>query len=288
MDEWQKERMRNALDILASQYEPYRDTNLDPAEVSTTTKDRWIYLRNNISDATGVDLGDPERLRQFVKGVPDKSKSVGRRWPEMKPKRLAAIKSYLTNPDNLLSPLPKTDLEDFAPDLQAPVYLLEFLDQRSEGQRGLSASQFAGVFVARTEDDELVSTFTLTFERPAMDALLQCQMFEDNSDQSAFEPLVDELRGDAGTRYKGWAIITNEDNLLIFMKNCVEEANEHVLSVLLDGNAINGDAVTRFAAFRQCYVNEYQPSLDDGGADHFEAHAKNVANDKILIFKRKS
>ena len=134
--DWQLNRLRDALRA----YKVYERSH--EGEYFT-----WKDVREAIAADTGYEIGTSpengaERLRQFVEGV--NSKDGGRKYPEPKDDALDAIVQFALDEDNHL--LSNDELNEYAPARQAPLRLLEYLDQFSGAERHIPVDKLKGVF----------------------------------------------------------------------------------------------------------------------------------------------
>lgn len=147
--DWQILRIRRALNAFYTHHRFLSD-DLDDAgeengEKHLSWRDAsWDDVADAIHEYSGVRPG-AERLRAFVKGSKGKFTT-----PEEA--SLAAIARFLMHEDiNLLS---ERELGEYAPPMQAPLRLLEFLDEEPGKERILPPAQLQGIYQTRFMDDD--------------------------------------------------------------------------------------------------------------------------------------
>ena len=234
-------------------------------------------------------MGDGERLRQFAKGNPDADAASGRSFPGLRKDRLTALADYLVNDDLVHNRLPKIELEDFAPDLQAPFYLLEYLQDKTSCSSDIDPKLLTGSFLSRAETADVISMMHLTIEAPAdQDGLAEVYVLEElfGLDPENGRILGELTHPENVKRYKGWAVITGEENIVMFLKDDANAANQHMLSLAIDDQVFEGKAMTRFAGVWHSNVISFGvDEMTIGAADYREAVASHLI-DQIRSFER--
>lgn len=245
MDDWQLDRMRRALRLLASQNRPYTDIYDEPESRSRVSDDAFRNLAEAIEDLTGVSMGSKDRLRQFARGRPVKGKEGAWHFSEMKTEaQHAAIRDFLTDPDDPRAPLQPMELRDFLPDLQAPFYFLEFLNQKIDFSIGLPLKLLVGHYVAERIEEGHLARYFLTLEKPAkQDGLLHAFMFEESYHGESVKDVPDNV-----DRYRGWAVMSHDDRAFFFMKSEAMPENHHLLLLDTDRGFPKGERLERFVA----------------------------------------
>ncbi|MEO0680801.1 MAG: hypothetical protein AAF192_10330 [Pseudomonadota bacterium] len=257
---WQLNRMRRALRVIAEHAERYAQPNPDLIEKGTNNA--WLGILEAIQDHSGVDMGDFERLRQFAMGFPDGTKPEGRHWPRIgSAARRRAIADFLVDPDASVAPLKPVELQTFAPNVQAPLALLEFLETAVLGDRAIEAGQLEGHYLSDAEEGDVLVRRRLTLERPVeTDGLLQAVMIEECFDAEAPDETPDQI-----ARFAGWAVISREDVVHLFLKHAEQSSNCAFMSIAVDDDAFDGAAVMRIAFVRQDVPLVFSdPQLEDG------------------------
>ncbi|MEQ8694812.1 MAG: hypothetical protein RIC85_05820 [Gammaproteobacteria bacterium] len=204
---------------------------------------------------------------------------------------MEAIKAFLVENDDPLSPIAGLDLKRFEPDLQAPLSLLEYLKQSTDHRPALRSERAAGSFIATIQQPDRLRNFHLTLEQPVEDGLLTASLFEDVFDNtSTKEPKrgLPSLRPDHTDRCQGWAVLTGEDNILIHVKSRFRKANRHLMVIAVNQGALEEGPLMRFIAIDQGYALE----LDDLSAVTDDSEIRSALSeqvaDRLLIFRRKN
>jgi hypothetical protein len=220
--EWQLNRLRGALRA----YHRFGRDAVDGRHYN------WKDVSEAISLSTDVEV-PPERLRQFVEGV--KTPSGGRRLLTMQDDRLEAIVKFATDEDYGL--ISEAELREHAPSWHAAQRLLEYLRQEFDTERILPPSALEGTYRNGRIDDDSYVVRELTLQRSSDDGLIQLVQIEDSYeilDGMQFDDLSPERREkvrDSRIVYGGWAILTPEDNLLMFLKKERTGNNFYYLTV---------------------------------------------------------
>jgi hypothetical protein len=195
---------------------------------------KWEDVAAAIYEYTSVQI-EFERIRQFVEGVPGKQGQ--RRYPVPKPETLAAMVHFLTHEDiDLLS---KNELAEYVPSLQAPLRLLEFLDEQPGAERMLPPAEVKGIYQTRFLDGEYIVIRELALLKPSEDGMLEIAEIDEFYERDGAFPEVEdtfyglEAKLDRRTFSKGWGVITPEDNMLFFLKNQENGRNRYYFSLAL-------------------------------------------------------
>lgn len=245
----------------------------------------WKDVTEAIAESTDVAI-PPERLRQFVEGI--NAKEGGRKFPVPQDTWLAAIVSFATDEENdLLKP---DELEEHAPPWQAARRLLDYLDQAFDTERIMPPEGLAGTYGAGRLVDGVFAVNTLTLQRPSDDGLIQAVKSEEFFDRETVKDLAhwspEQRRRERKSeiRYGGWAILTPEDNLLVFLKNQRNRRNRYCLMVASDLSHAPGSQVSRLVFLNHEYPLEIEEGENDPDA-MLEAAIDEVRNN-VLMFER--
>ena len=231
--DWQHLRIRNAL---RAYYE---------CEYFT-----WIDVREAIAEYTGVVIGSnvrsgQERLRAYVEG----SKQDGSYTVPVS-KSLNAIIEFLVHEEiNLLS---KEEIQGYVPAVQAPLRLLEYLDQKFDKQRLMPPKTLEGEFEMRRVDEENFIVREIKLHHAGEQGLIQVTEIESFYELGA-EREYDEWdaedrkeKRNSQEEYGGWAILTPEHNMLFFMKEALQSLNRYYFTLASDFSLKREPAVTPF------------------------------------------
>jgi hypothetical protein len=273
--DWQLNRLRDALRA----YHKFGRDAVDGRHYN------WKDVSEAISLSAEVEV-PPERLRQFVEGV--RTPGGRRRLLTMQDDRLAAIAKFATDEDNQL--ISESELREHAPSWHAAQRLLEYLKQQFDTERIVPPAVLEGTYRSwRFEPDDFVVR-DLTLQRASDDGLIQLVQTEDSYDLlsgAQFDDLSPEQRDKARNSritYGGWAILTPEDNLLMFLKNERNGENCYYLTVASERWHALQTPVNGLALLRHDYPLE---SEDDEplAAKKMPAIAEAIGNN-IVLFSR--
>lgn len=241
---WQLNRLRNALAAYHAYRVPEEDEDAEKEDRKGKRKrvHNWKDVAEAIAVASGLEdrfFSDnldldreakqklvkqyAERLRQFVEGYTDADGKL----KYTVPKNVEAIVTFATDP--LYDLLTKEELETFRPDWQAPLRLLEYLDHKLDAQRLPPPDSLEGTYEGERTTERALVLSELTLQRASKEGLIQVVQTDD-----FFEPSViavrsmsakqrEKVRRGPRRKYGGWAILTPEDTLMVFMK----EENYH-------------------------------------------------------------
>ena len=185
-----------------------------------------------------------ERLRQFVEGVDAKPPSSGRKFPVPQPDALQAIIAFVTNIElNLLS---LDELEENMPGPQAALRLSEFMYKDNGLPRTDDLLNLTGSYLSVRPNKDGWQGVHLYFERPSDDKVFRVtELRTHHSTESKDQALTqarEHVRADSDEGFLGWAVLSPEDSLILFMKCdrdglnhryiCLEEVGEFLKHLL--------------------------------------------------------
>lgn len=258
---WQIRILRDAL-------RRYRQFTSDETGRSLT----WGEVAGKIFATTDVEIV-PERLRQFVEGVSKKSGDT--RFTIPLPERLEAIADFLMDPEvDALSPEELSG--DHRPGYQAPLYLLQYLRQTFDNEIVFPPHGFAGQFFASREGENGEEHIEISFDNIGDEGLIEV------SEKRVFVSEENEEPTAKGKRSHGWAILTPEDNLLIFMKQEPYGRNHYYATVGLEEDFWSNPKVGRLALVQHDYPFELSYGDDTEGQSAISVELTR----NVLLFKR--
>jgi len=272
--DWQLGRIRNALRAY-HRYERSHDG------VYFTWKD----VQEAIDEYTDVKV-PAERLRQFVEGFKDKEGN--RKFPAPRDAKLTAIVEFITHEDIEL--LSGNELRDFSPERHAPLRLLEYLDQDFDKQRISPPDVLQGEFQYGNDNVHEACRFSLTLERADDSGLIQVTQTEEHFDRSHTLPL-DKLGSkyrsnspSSSIKYGGWAILTPEDSLFIFLKKERNGRNLYYFTMAIDQNIWTDDSINKLILLRQDFPLDFVDDEDVRSRNFKPVYNELVKN--LLFFER--
>ena len=258
LSEWQSRRVRNALSLFHAYRVP---TDRDSEK---TEPQNWQDVAEAIAEANAVERPpiSSERLRQFVEG--HNTPEGGRKYPE--PKNVDAIIRFVTHEDYRL--LSKDELQEYVPEWQAPVRLLEYLDNKLDAERQSPPSYLEGTYAGERTTEEALVVSELTLQRASKHGIIQAVQTDLLFDPSALSVRGMTAKERAKARlekpirkYGGWATLTPEDTLLLLMKDARYGLNHYYFSLASDLSRVSGEPVTRLT----CLYHDYALEPEDGG-----------------------
>ena len=285
LSDWQLGRVRNAL-------RAYHRYERDSDGCYCT----WLDVREAIAEYTGVNVGTSakngaERLRQFVEGIEGKTPDEARKFPVPKPEALEAIISFLTHED--LQLLSEDELAEYMPGYQAPLRLIEYFVQDCDTAMTFNVAGLQGYMNSVLRDKDGYSVRTITIQRGNTEGMLQAietreHYVTESADQAVKWSQDHASENCASTmKYGGWAVVTPEDSLILFLKHSANGRNHRYicldeLELALDENVPGEpmqDMTTRHIRFLQ---HDYGADLR--GADDAARILAGVSED-ICVFK---
>ena len=252
LDDWQTEKVRTALRAHRAYTPGHRRRSMT-----------WLELVAAIEGRTGVAMSD-EVPRQFCQGVNLKENPVRYREPE--PENLAAIVTYLADPE--INALSKDELDQQAFAYQVPVRLLDYLRQAFDAE-GLASppAGLEGRYSAAVAASDTITATVLTLRLDAENGFYRVSETSEIYDHPGEAVLRDWPEQDRRNSFRarksaeGWAVLTPEDNFLIFLKDRPYGRN-HYWTLAADAGLWSGDPVPRLVLSR----HEYPAELADSSA----------------------
>ncbi len=223
----QLQRIRNGL-------EAFLDLGLSDGGTASGTAYTWDSLAEAILSVTGVKI-PTERLRKFVKGEPHRDlirKQMGERhYPCLSEKRMEAVIMFLTQEDSDGFLFPREDLEINPDGLSAALQLAEHLNGNRQTKPMTHISGLAGCFIADQDASDISTTVTLHFSRRHHKGLVPFSISKEyQSKKQTFKASDPELEQPIGNdiavdRYRGWAVLTPEESMLLLAKKIDTDEN---------------------------------------------------------------
>jgi hypothetical protein len=273
--DWQLNRLRDALRA----FHKFGRDAVDGRHFNWKDVSEAIFLSAEVEVP-------PERLRQFVEGV--KTPGGGRRLLTMQDDRLDAIAKFATDEDYGL--ISEAELREHAPSWHAAQRLLEYLKQDFDTERILPPSTLEGTYRNGRLDEDSFVVRELTLQRASDDGLIQLVQIEDSYDildgmqLDDLPPEEREKVRDSRIVYGGWAILTPEDNLLMFLKKERSGHNCYYLTVAAENWHSLETPAAALALLRHDYpieTNEGEPLAPGKLPGISEATGNN-----IILFSR--
>lgn len=289
-EDWQLNRIRQA--ILAFQL---------LGSDSKRTKYTWPEVSNEIKEETGVEVPH-SRLSKFVSGEPSRDPALNRQgirhYPNLSPQRMEAVLQFLTKPGSTGYMLPPSDLEIYSPTSEAPLRLYEYLnghsptDPENEYSGFISLRSLQGLY-SHLPASGNTGKRSLRFRDQSVFGLIQFSLtrFEGDTERypEIFQADVELLKSECidFSRYRGWAILTPEDNFILLGKDEESQKNVFYCTVGID-NAVYAEDKAIEAIVLQEFNFPFDEILIKNGNDSaslLERTNKQIANN-VFLFKR--
>lgn len=308
---WQLNRLRDALQAYhlyehvndSSYYNPIdiiedEDRREKHKEKQKKAKEKikryftWFDVREAIIEYTGVEVGKNQRgehIRKFVEGsgYTDEGR---KKFPTMKDMWLDAIRDFVTHEDiDLLS---MDEINESIPGYQAPMRLLDYLDQDFDGGRNIPVERLQGRYLAQLIDDDEFIVRELTLQRPSVKGLIQVIETENSFDKGMacqFEEMTLEDRRKmraSQIKHSGWAILTPEDNLLFFLKSESSYLNRYYFTLALDLLAWQDSPMTQIYLLHHDFPLEIEEHEKQAGQQQNAGKVSSEMTKNILLYHR--
>lgn len=203
----------------------------------------WVIIAGQIEADSDIEL-NAESLRQFVEGVSKRREPARQRTPQ--PPTLEAIKRYLMSPDiKALSEDEWQDHHDLT--FQAPQRLALFLKQAFDREVQAPWKGLAGSYGARALIEDQPVTVRLDLKVSQDGDIVWVDETVDIYADGQYSVWEGRKEG------RGWALVTPEDNILMFIKELPNNRNHYYLTTGIESDLYGGIGVRRFALLRHDY-----------------------------------
>ena len=289
--DWQLNRIRDALRA----YHHYG--RMDDGRYLS-----WAKIREAIAIATDVEIGTgktpekaakngAERLRQFVEG-----RNVKGVWKlsDLIDEWVDAVVAFLSDEERHL--LSSSELEEYSPQYQAPLRLLEYFRDGCETEGDLAPSNLQGKYLSfdyeTYKSEKLVLVRQITIQLPLDTGMAQVIEVETAYDKSVVTSMDVRFYPDwyknyqSVKQYGGWAVISPEDNMIFFMKN-QDGGHNHIYQILASDYLVWSKAfVNRLVLQRQCRPIAFDIPEKSYHKYHLLNIVANETRENILLFDR--
>lgn len=193
--------------------------------------------------------------------------------------RMIACELYLTDPDCEFSSLTRGDIYEDKAQLAAPIYLAKFLNPNGIENNPMKADLMYSCYDSVLPDKEYQLSFDVSSEPCILSATLKQEHYETLGTTSVKESV-------RTSEYMGWAITTEEENLILAVKDPVRNSVILYNTIAVETNFYQDLRVGSFILLP--FLNPIQIlDSDKGGMDNLIAEHKNSVPDNALIFINK-
>ena len=249
--EWQINRIRESLKAFYTYSEKHYSNDDDIEKVE---KNSWESVSLAIQEEMGEKISG-ERLRAFVEGekrVEGKNKKAKkskagnrsvRAWPV--PRKIGIIVEFLKQ--DYLGLLSDDELRDKSPAVHAPLRLMEYMNSEYKSIEHKSCSALSGVFNSLKLDGDEIEYSELRIIPKDVHGLLQVSEITSYFDRQHAEIFSEwdehdrEMHVYAKKHASGWAVLTPEESIMVFMKDKKSGGNTYFYTWGSDKN-ITGDS----------------------------------------------
>ncbi|MEW8462638.1 MAG: hypothetical protein AB2653_20220 [Candidatus Thiodiazotropha endolucinida] len=249
----------------------------------------WMDVREDVAHYTGVKIGSgpkygAERLRQFVEGVENKGSPERRKYPVPKPEALEGIVGLLTHEE--VQVLSEDELFEYAPGFQAPLRLIEYLAEDCDTPMTFDAATLEGSLKTNHPNGDGWLVRYVSLQRADAEGMLQVTEFREQfltesaeqalewSDQCNYEQRTSFVK------YGGWAVITPEDSIMLFLKHSANGRNVRYFGLDELGLLFGGSTPLRTKNMR---FLQHDFGYDLRGGDHIPAIVAALADDTFVF-----
>jgi hypothetical protein len=240
------------IELIRARLEAYYD-----AESRGPRRVTWGGICDEIFDLTGVQMDD-ENLRQYVR------RTMRRGQPRVPTdEHLEAIVSFLTHPD--IDRLSREELEEPEIPFHSIRSLLEFLRHDEHSEISPPPHALGGVYHAIYRPSGLTRfDIELTFRVEKGDHVVRLSEVSEMHTGHSAMVFRKDFRGKPGRLEKrqqgeGWAILTPENNLFMFMKKKPYGHNYYYLTVAFNPSIWSDHSASQLALLRHEYPLERDP-----------------------------
>ena len=258
----------------------------------------WPEVEAEIKVETGVAVPH-SRLSKFVVGEPHRTKkSIGiRHYPPPTADRLEAVVKFLTAPESTGYMFSRDDLKLYAPQTQGPLRLMEYLNGGSDAPDGatryISPKALSGAFASDYRKAEGKLAVSVRFARANYESLLRFALIEYNDDTlrlpEVFEEEIEQLAKEkiVVNRYRGFAVLTPEENLILVGKRETNNENLIYLSAGIDSALYQeGKEINALVLLRHDFPVDYvDVDAESDGAQLLDA-VKDELSSRLNLFRR--
>lgn len=222
LSDWQKDRLRSYL-------RAYRMYGRDDGGRFYS----WSSVSDAIWEYTGCRVPH-EPLRQFVEGYRDKATGEWE-YRGLTDERLEAVVQFLTHEE--MGIMPDSELTEPPSVTRPPLQLIELFGIGSTAKRELNWDQLGGRYVTQWVDGAVVqSEFVLErlLEGEGLFKVTGSEEYYDIGIKAAIDELTHEDRERERwsiEKCAGWAILTPEDDLIVFLKDESSGWNRKVVTL---------------------------------------------------------
>ncbi|WP_143071533.1 hypothetical protein [Tranquillimonas rosea] len=234
---WQILLLRDALEAYR-RFTPDEETGRRPLS--------WNALRERVAVYTDVEFGKDD-LRQFVEGK--KQGHANFRVPQAH--RLRAIFDFLSDENIAILTPEELDQANFV-GVHAPLHLARYLVSLSTPDPVAFPRSLVGQYdtIARTDGSVVEKHMQISFDGRGFASVDETHEFYhvnlpsgELTEGRLKRKISLRRRPDARIRHNGWALVTPEDNLLMFMKSADTREN-HFWKLAVEHSIWEGEPVT--------------------------------------------
>jgi hypothetical protein len=247
----------------------------------------WLDVREDIAHYTGTEIGSgpkygAERLRQFVEGIDTKESGAPRKYPVPKPEALEGIVGLLMHEE--VQVLSEDELSEYAPGFQAPLRLIEYLAEDCDTPVTFEARTLEGVLNTSHPNGDGWVVRRLTLQRADAEGMLQAVEFREQFLTESAEQAVewsnknDHENRTGFVKYGGWAVVTPEDSIMLFLKHAANGRNVRYFGLDELGLLFGGPMRVKNMRFLQLDFG-----YDLREADHVPAIVAALADDTFVF-----
>lgn len=247
----------------------------------------WQSICDAVAEYTACKI-PRERLRQFVEGYPDKKTGE---WitSGLASDRLDAVVVFLTHKENGI--MSESELDEPKSLSRPPLQLLEMLGADVAAQHKINGRRLEGRYVTDWLDGAVIRSELVLERYLEQEGLFQVIETEETFDLGLVN-VIDDLsfqdrdreRWSIG-KFAGWAVLTPEDNLLIFLKAESNGWNHQLLTLGAEKGIKDDQPFGRMTMLR----HRFPLILHDTDTDNAEMADRAIQKiaDQVHVYERR-
>lgn len=247
----------------------------------------WQSICDAVAEYTECKI-PRERLRQFVEGYPDKKTG---KWitSGLASDRLDAVVVFLTHEENGI--MSESELDEPKSLSRPPLQLLEMLGADMAAQHQIHGRRLEGRYVTDWLDGAVIRSELVLERYLEQEGLFQVIETEETFDLGLVN-VIDDLSFEDRDRerwsigkFAGWAVLTPEDNLLIFLKAESNGWNHQLLTLGAEKGITDDQPFGRMTMLR----HRFPLILHDSDTDNAEMADRAIQKiaDHVHVYERR-
>lgn len=195
--------------------------------------------------------------------------------------RIIACELYLTDPDCEFASLTRQDIYQEKPELSAPVYLANFLNPHGVKNNPLTTDLMHSFYGASSPDIESQLSLMPSSEACVLSAELENEHYRFSPNDAEKEPWKVE-------KYIGWAVTTEEENIIVALKNYIKHTVVLYNTIAIETNFYQGQKVNSFILFPFLNPMQIVNSDENEMEDLLSEHKISVPTNSLIFTNKEA